>query len=101
MAVPRSSLHFYYADLPRDLLQRHQVAAAAARAPLARFFPARRRLKVRLPKRPGAALPRPGLVHRAPPRARIEEHAVAVGEFHQGAPHTDAADILLLEGLDV
>ena len=55
---------------------------------------------VRVPKWPGAALPRANLVNLAAASLAVEEHAITVVEFDQGAANPHSADILALELLD-
>src|SRR5262245_553143 len=82
----------------RDLLRRDQVALARARTDLARPLPGFRGGDVALPKRPGAALPRPHRVDGAAGGLVVED-AVAAGLLAQrpaavGAASVQAGDFL-------
>jgi hypothetical protein len=93
----KAALHLHHGPLRLDLIKLVKLALAAARANAARMFPVGRRLEIRVPEWPSAALPRPGTIDGAFSQLVVEEDAVAVGEFLEALPGTYAANILVFE----
>ena len=86
--------------LQLNLFQGNELAFAAARADFAGLPPCFFVTKIRVPKRPGFALPGASAVNRAFASFTIEEHAIAVGEFDQRFANAHLSNVLLFERFD-